>query len=173
MSDTFRQESAAKTVRTLQIIVFAMLTGLTMFMVVTIFVAPTDTCIFPSITILGAAAFLLAVVGMVARSFALHVLTTRARRGIIDGTYPSFGGDPFAKQVQAADSEGADRNVRYLLTMYQIKTIVGVAFCEGFALFALVVFSRRGELPQPRAGRVADALFGHAISDNRPRPQLG
>jgi hypothetical protein len=65
-----------------------------------------------------------------------QVITAKARSEIVKGTYETF--DP--KQNAVSIGDAADRDARYLLPVYQLKTIMSAAMFEGLGLFATIAY---------------------------------
>ena len=170
MADLSWHQDAAKTARILQFIVGAMILGLAVFLVIALGIGPLNKSphSFPAVTVLCLIAFMLVAVGLVARSIVLRVLTAKARWEIVAGTYRPIGGNQWAFLAPAAETEGSVRDARYLLTLFQIRTIISAALCEAWAFFAIIAYLVEGNYLSLALG-IAIILFlgAHFPSSDR------
>ena len=127
MSDDSWHDDAAKTVRTLQIIVAALVAGTLFFLLIALTIAPRGkppTSPLPiSLTLIAAA---LVGVGLIARAVVLSGIVTNARRKLVNGSDPT------------EDDAGGD--AKYVLSVFQTKTIISGALFEGWAFFATIAY---------------------------------
>jgi hypothetical protein len=143
MSDDSWHEDATKTARTLQIIVAALCAGTLFFLVIALSMAPLlkpPAAIRPiSITLF---AFAFVGVGLIARAILLWKITTKARREILNGTYTPLDPSQWIRPVPLDD--GGCRDAKYLLSVFQPKTIMIAALFEGWAFFAAIAYLLEG-----------------------------
>jgi len=172
MSDNSWQEQAATTVRILQIIVGAMATGAFIFLLVALtigqqFKPPRPILLVPLIWIVAV------VVGveLIARTVVLGNIVRKARRELINGTYPPV--DP-RQRIGSLASDVADkppdpcRDATSLLSVFQQKTIVSAAMFEGCACFAMIAYLVEGNpLSLGLALLLAVAVAAHLPSQSR------
>jgi hypothetical protein len=127
---------AAKQMRVLQIIVAALVMGCLMFLLTTLLIGqigtpPAGLVPVMAYTVCGLLA-LMAVLWVVI----MRVIAAKARHEIVKGTFESF--DPRQKAATAGDK--AERDARYLLPVYQLKTIISAAIFEGLGFFATIAY---------------------------------
>jgi hypothetical protein len=143
MSDDSWHDDATKTARTLQIIVAALCAGTLFFLVIALSVAPLlkpPAAIRPISLTLFAFAFV--GIGLVARAILLWKITAKARREILGGTYTPLGSSQRIKPAPVED--GGCRDAKYLLPVFQAKTIMSAALFEGWAFFAAIAYLLEG-----------------------------
>lgn len=149
MSDVPWHEDAAKQARILQIIVGAMVAGASAFLAVALTVGaemrPPQPILPVSLTLI---AFLFVGIGLIARTVVLWNMTAKSRREIVNGTYqPVHPGQrmrllPF----DCADNPDPYRTARYLLSVFQHRTIISAALFEGWAFFATIAYLAEGNV---------------------------
>ena len=129
-------DDAAKQARILGVIVAALVTGCLIFLLTTIsigqFGKPPDGPVpVMAYTVCGLLA-MVAVLWVVI----MKVIAAKARHEIVNGTYETF--DP--RQTAATAGDVAERDARYLLPVYQLKTIMSAAIFEGLGFFATIAY---------------------------------
>jgi hypothetical protein len=143
MSDDAWHEDASKTVRILQSIVAAMCAGMLIFLVIALSMAPLlkpPAAIRPiSITLI---AFAFVGLAQIARAILLWKITTKARREILSGTYTPL--DPRRRISSVPVEDGGCRDAKYLLPVFQAKTIMSAALFEGCGFFAAIAYLLEG-----------------------------
>jgi hypothetical protein len=143
MSDDSWHEDATKTVRILQIIVAAMCAGMLLFLVIALGMAPLlkpPSAMRPiSLTWV---AFAFVGLALIARAILPWILTAKARREILSGTYAPLGPRQRISSVPVED--GGCRDAKYLLPVFQAKTIMGAALFEGCGFFAAIAYLLEG-----------------------------
>lgn len=146
MLDPVWRKDAVKTACTLQIIVGAMSFGVLFFLVIALVVGLQNAPLarFPAITLLCLVAFVFAASGLVARSIALRILISRGRQEIIAGSCRLVGSNQQTNSSPSDETEALAQDARHLLKLYQTKTIVSTALCEGLAFFATIAFLIEG-----------------------------
>jgi hypothetical protein len=127
-------DDAAKQARVLGIIVAALVMGCLMFLFTTLFIEqigkpPAWPVPVMAYTVCASLAMMAVIWAVITR-----VIAAKARKEIVKGTYESF--DP--KQNTAGDA--AERDARYLLPVYQMKTITSAAMFEGLGFFATIAY---------------------------------
>jgi hypothetical protein len=142
---------AAKQARILQIIVAALVMGCLIFLLSTLSMGR-----FGGLPAAGAPMLSYVVCGFFlleapAWAVVMRVMTARARREIVNGAYgplsapqqfvkDAYGPLDRPKQNDPAGSDAAERDARYLLPVYQTKTIIGAAMFEGLGFFATIAY---------------------------------
>ena len=129
-----QSETPQQYLRTLQIIVSALVMGLIFFAAIVLFVAPAANGRAGGpfgAPICSLVALLVSAMALVARAYVPRVIDAVGRQRILRG-----GGGAAGDADDRADSSGLD----VLLRVYQTRLIVGAALCEGVAFFCLVAF---------------------------------
>lgn len=144
MFDSSWHEYAAKTALILQFLVSVILLGVMFFGGIILTVTAGNPHGFPTVTILSLIVIILVIFGLIARSILFRFLNSKASREIIDGTYRPIIGISLTRNTLAAEPEGVARDARYLLTVYQVRTIFSAAMFEGWALFSLIAYLVEG-----------------------------
>jgi hypothetical protein len=132
MPDVSWREEAAKQARILQIIVAALVMGCLFFLLIALTTGPAAKPAKPfepiSLTMIACG---LIGIELIAQVVVAWSITTKARRGMIDGTY---------KPVDAQQANGQTAGATYLLSVFQTKTIISGALFEGVAFFSTIVY---------------------------------
>ncbi|MGA2065879.1 MAG: hypothetical protein ABSG86_12975 [Thermoguttaceae bacterium] len=166
MSDDSWHEDAAKTARTLQILVAAMCAGILFFLVIALSMGPV---LKPPATMqpisLTVIAFALVGLGLIARAILLWKITTKARREILSGAYTPI--DPSRRSRPVPSADGGCRDAKYLLSVFLPKTIISAALFEGWAFFAAIAYLLEGS-PVGLGLALAFCVFGEAIDMPHP-----
>ena len=127
MSPLSWQEEAAKQARILQIIVAAMLGGCLFFLLIVLTIAPQVHRAAKSAPVtISLIAVVVFVFVLVARCVFVTYVTWNARRQIVSGTYHPCP------------------EARYLITVFQSKTIGSAAMFEGCGFFATIAYLVEG-----------------------------
>ena len=130
-----QREYIRKVTLTLQIIVGALAGGVLMFLAVVVYmVSQNPPAAGQEAYILTYSAFAMAVVCGIASLVVPSQVTGRARKSLIDGDVSNWG---LVKNLSNAAELG---EVAQLAAIYQTRTIIGAALCEGAAFFALVAY---------------------------------
>ena len=137
MSDSQWQDKLAPMVRTLQIIVAALVAGTVFFLVIALFMAPSmerPNAVGPPM--LTYIAIIFAVMDLLARMIVPAVIVNRGRQRIARGTWQL---PPAAARAQGEFlQQTGDAGKLYVL--FQTKTIVSAALIEGVAFFMLIAY---------------------------------
>jgi hypothetical protein len=143
MSDDSWHEDASKTARILQIIVAAMCAGMLFFLVIALSMAPLlkpPAAMRPILLTLFAFAFV--GLALIARAILLWKITAKGRREVLNGTYAPL--DPRQRIRSVPGEDGGCRDAKYLLPVFQAKTIMGAALFEGCGFFAAIAYLLEG-----------------------------
>ena len=140
-TDNWRDEIGPQ-VRTLQIVVGALVTGCLIFGAIVLYLGqvgqlPDGGDGFPLMTYVG---MFFACTAMAARVVALKIIESRARKRICEGTWqvPASSQQPASPQWVEMVERIGDRG--RLSIVLHIRTIVGAAILEGSAFFLLVAY---------------------------------
>jgi hypothetical protein len=120
---------------TLQIIVGALASGVLLFLAVVVYmVSQNPPAAAGDSYIITYAAFAFAVVAGIASLIVPSLVSVRARNSLVDGDISNWG---LVKNLPNVAELG---EVAPLAAIYQTRTIIGAALCEGAAFFACVTY---------------------------------
>ena len=137
--DTSWHADAAKQARILQIIVAALVMGCLIFLLTSVGIGQFGGRPAQHGPQLAYAVCGFLVVEAVAWTVVMRVIAAKARGEIVKGTYRTL--DP---RQQTGSADAPERDARYLLPVYQTKTIVSAAMFEGLGFFATIAFLVEG-----------------------------
>jgi hypothetical protein len=131
-----------KVARTLQIIVGALAGGVLMFLAVVIYLVSQNPPVpAPEASIVTYTAYGMAVVCGIASLVVPSLVSGRARQSIIDGGISQWG---LVTNLPNAAELG---DIAPLAAIYQTRTIIGAALCEGAAFFACAAYLLEHQRP--------------------------
>jgi hypothetical protein len=137
-----QREYIGKVARTLQIIVGALAGGVLMFLAVVIYlVSQNPPVAAPEVPIITYTAYGFAVCAGIASLVVPSLVSGRSRQSLIDGDVSQWG---LVKNLPNATELG---EVAMLAAIYQTRTIIGAALCEGAAFFACVAYLLEHQRP--------------------------
>jgi hypothetical protein len=121
-------------VRTLQIIVAALIVGCGMFMAIVLVVAGSSSKVAdpPVITYIALA---MAAGAVAARLIIPGIIVAQARRRILSDAQITAQGQPPARKTRSTEQ---NNDTSKLIQMFLVKTIVAAAILEGAAFFSLI-----------------------------------
>jgi hypothetical protein len=134
LSDSQR-DYIRKVARTLQIIVGALAGGVLMFLTIVIYlVSQNPPVAAPEAPIITYSAYGLAIASGIASLFIPSLISNRGRQSLINGDPMNWG---LVKNLPNVAEPG---DVAPLAAIYQTRTIIGAALCEGAAFLACVAY---------------------------------
>jgi hypothetical protein len=129
---------AAKQARVLQIIVAALVMGCLIFLLTTISIGQIGKPPAWPVPVMAYTVCGLLALEAVAWMVIMRVIAAKARSEIVKGTYKPLGSQQ--QTVAAPSQDTTERNARYLLPVYQMKTIASAAMFEGLGFFATIAY---------------------------------
>jgi hypothetical protein len=143
MCDTSWYEDATKAARTGQIIVGALVASTSAFLAVVLGIGPqVKPPALPQPISFTLIAFVFVGVGLIARAVVVWGITAKARREIVNGTYASVV--PRQQIGLSPAEDGQRRDAKYLLAVFQQRTVVSAAMFEGWGFFATIAYMIEG-----------------------------
>ena len=172
MCDNSWLDGANKTTRALQLIVGAMTLGLlSALLVISTARSHAEPPATPPQATLALLAAALIGVGLIARAIVLWTITTKGRREIVNGTYTPV--DPRQRIGAFASPEGLCRDEKYLLSVFQNKTIISARAVRGMGVLCDGCVFHRGQSPLHWSGYRPDTRRGRALSNAVSCTRLG
>ncbi len=144
MSDDSWHDDAAQMAHILQTIVAALFIGTLAFLLIVLTNGShvkAPPALWPP-TPLALVAVVLVGVGLIARAVVLWNVTTKGRREIANGTYTPVA--PMRPVKSVVSENDPCRDAKYLLSVFQVKTIISGAMFEGWAFFATMAYMIEG-----------------------------
>lgn len=137
-----QREYIRKVARTLQIIVCALAGGVLSFLAAVIFIGSQNPpAASPDAPIITYCAFAMAIICGFASLVVPNLVSCRAHQSLADGGLSQWG---LVKNLPNAAELG---EVAPLAAIYQTRTIIGAALCEGAAFFACVAYLMEHQRP--------------------------